>query len=220
VIAARSRASRSLASALFEGALARGLLQIATRLGGQFLMSPRGQFRMSLDKFSPPGSFAPIDDIVGGGPFRLPAGRGRMTRRWRSASPRASSSAAVSTPADQMPRYVRWYREGHMSSTGRCFDIGNTTRSALERIEQTGDPWCGRTDPSSAGNGSIMRLAPVVLAFATSPIEAIAMTARSSRPPTAFATRSTAVATWQRQTPTRTSCFHSRRLRRVAWFFL
>jgi hypothetical protein len=46
-----SFASRSLATALFEGALARGLLRIAENQGGgQFLMSSRGQFRMSLDK--------------------------------------------------------------------------------------------------------------------------------------------------------------------------
>ena len=83
--------------------------------------------------------------------------------------------------ADQMRRYVRWYREGHMSSTDRCFDIGNTTRAALQRFENTGDPWCGSNHPSTAGNGSIMRLAPVVLAFATSPSKAIEMAARSSR---------------------------------------
>ena len=29
---------------------------------------------------------------------------------------------------DQMERYVRWWREVHWSSTGRCFDIGVTTR--------------------------------------------------------------------------------------------
>jgi ADP-ribosyl-[dinitrogen reductase] hydrolase len=49
--------------------------------------------------------------------------------------------------ADQMRRYVRWYRGGHLSSTARCFDIGNTTRAALERFEATGDPWCGSNDP-------------------------------------------------------------------------
>jgi len=80
-----------------------------------------------------------------------------------------------------MRRYVRWYREGYMSSTGRCFDIGNTTRAALQRFEHTGEPWCGSDDPCTAGNGSIMRLAPVVLAFAPSPSETIAMAARSSR---------------------------------------
>lgn len=39
---------------------------------------------------------------------------------------------------DQMQLYVRWYREGHNSSTGRCFDIGNTVRAALHRFERTG----------------------------------------------------------------------------------
>jgi len=60
--------------------------------------------------------------------------------------------------ADQMDRYTRWYREGYFSSTGACFDIGNTVRAALERYAATGDPLAGSTDPQSAGNGSLMRL--------------------------------------------------------------
>ncbi len=32
---------------------------------------------------------------------------------------------------DQLRRYVRWYREGYLSSTGSCFDIGGATRIAL-----------------------------------------------------------------------------------------
>jgi ADP-ribosyl-[dinitrogen reductase] hydrolase len=68
---------------------------------------------------------------------------------------------------DQLRRYVRWWREGYMSSTGRCFDIGNATSAALARFEATGEPYCGSTDPYSAGNGSLMRLAPVALAFAS-----------------------------------------------------
>src|SRR5690606_30304124 len=47
----------------------------------------------------------------------------------------------------------------------RCFDIGNTTRAALERFLETGDPFSGSTHPRAAGNGSIMRLAPVPLFF-------------------------------------------------------
>ena len=80
-----------------------------------------------------------------------------------------------------MDRYVRWYREGHLSSNGTCFDIGNATASALERFQQTGEPFAGSTDPYSAGNGSIMRLAPVLLFFAGDPAEAIRMSAESSR---------------------------------------
>lgn len=32
---------------------------------------------------------------------------------------------------DQLRRYVRWYRDGYLSSTGNCFDIGGATRVAL-----------------------------------------------------------------------------------------
>ncbi len=34
---------------------------------------------------------------------------------------------------DQMQRYVRWWREGYLSSTGTCFDIENTVSAALSR---------------------------------------------------------------------------------------
>jgi ADP-ribosyl-[dinitrogen reductase] hydrolase len=82
--------------------------------------------------------------------------------------------------ADQLERYVRWWREGHMSSTGECFDIGNTTSEALRNFERTGDPHSGPTDPNKAGNGSIMRLAPVPLFFATDPAEAVERSGESS----------------------------------------
>ena len=82
---------------------------------------------------------------------------------------------------DQMQRYVRWWREGYMSSTGECFDIGVTTSGALSRFMQHGDPYAGSEDPSSAGNGSLMRLAPVPLFYASDASKAVAMAADSSR---------------------------------------
>jgi ADP-ribosylglycohydrolase len=85
-------------------------------------------------------------------------------------------------PADQLQRYLRWYREGHLSSTGRCFDIGNTVRSALHHFETHGDPArSGMTHATSAGNGSIMRLAPVPIRYAADPDDAIAKAGLSSK---------------------------------------
>lgn len=72
-----------------------------------------------------------------------------------------------------MQRFVRWWREGHNSHNGRCFDIGITTRQALHRFVETGDPVAGSTDPNTAGNGSIMRLAPVALRWANDPEQAV-----------------------------------------------
>lgn len=81
---------------------------------------------------------------------------------------------------DQMGRYLNWYRHGYMSSTGDCFDIGNTVHAALMQFEQTGEPRAGSTDPFSAGNGSLMRLAPVPMYYAGNASLAIEMSAESS----------------------------------------
>ncbi|MCH7787502.1 MAG: ADP-ribosylglycohydrolase family protein, partial [Chloroflexi bacterium] len=83
-------------------------------------------------------------------------------------------------PVDQMERYLKWFREGYMSSTGECFDIGDTTQTALIEFERTREPYSGPTDPSYAGNGSIMRLAPVPMFYAGEPREAIENSALSS----------------------------------------
>ncbi len=84
-------------------------------------------------------------------------------------------------PLDQMERYLRWYRKGHLSVTGTCFDIGGTTAGALGRFERTREPYSGSTDPRAAGNGSLMRLAPVPVFFAADPAEAVARSGDSSR---------------------------------------
>lgn len=84
-------------------------------------------------------------------------------------------------PVDQLERYLRWYRQGYLSSTGSCFDIGNTVSAALHRFERNRGPFPGSTDPNAAGNGSIMRLAPVPLFYAQEPVKAIDMSGESSR---------------------------------------
>ncbi len=81
---------------------------------------------------------------------------------------------------DQIERYCRWYKEGYMSSTGSCFDIGVTTRRALDRYLLEGNPQAGSRDPQTAGNGSIMRLAPVPLFYHRKQEEAIEKSGISS----------------------------------------
>jgi ADP-ribosyl-[dinitrogen reductase] hydrolase len=132
-------------------------------------------------EFEAPGSFEPITDIVGGGPFHLKPGE--WTDDTSMALCLAESLIAKQgfDPVHQLETYVRWYRDGHFSVKGRCFDIGNATRGALSRFERTKEPWCGDPSPSAGGNGSLMRLAPAPLAFAHSPEAAIARAGESSR---------------------------------------
>lgn len=116
-------------------------------------------------EFKPPGTFQPISDLVGGGPFSLEPGQ------WTDDTSMALCLGASLLECrgfdarDQMARYCRWRDHGYMSSNGLCFDIGLTVSSALDRFEASGEPLAGSRDPETAGNGSIMRLAPVVLYF-------------------------------------------------------
>jgi ADP-ribosyl-[dinitrogen reductase] hydrolase len=132
-------------------------------------------------EFRPRGSFAPISDMTGGGPFHLEPGQ------WTDDTSMALCLAASLVerggfdPADQMKRYLRWVEEGYMSSTGKCFDIGSTTARALAKFRRTGDPFSGPTDSFSAGNGSIMRLAPVPIFFHPDEEAAVRYAAESSR---------------------------------------
>lgn len=132
-------------------------------------------------EFKPRAAVVPISDIVGGGPFHLRPGE--WTDDTSMALCLAESLIVRNTfePADQMTRYLRWWREGHWSSTGECFDIGTTIAAALRRFEASRQPMAGSTDPRSAGNGSLMRLAPVPLRYAAEPVEAVRLAAESSR---------------------------------------
>jgi ADP-ribosylglycohydrolase len=132
-------------------------------------------------EFRSPGSFDPIDDMVGGGPFDLEPGQWTDDTSMALCLAESLVECGGFDAHDQMRRYVRWWRDGHWSSTGGCFDIGNTVRSALDRFERTGEPFAGSTDARSAGNGSIMRLAPVPMWHATDPLSAIRRVADSSR---------------------------------------
>jgi ADP-ribosylglycohydrolase len=106
---------------------------------------------------------------------------------------------------DQLVRYKWWFRKGYMSSTGRCFDIGNATRDSLntferrqrhfakqhnipsEQMDYLSDEklldrfqvYCSETEV--AGNGALMRLAPVPLFFYRFPEHAIEFSGRSGQ---------------------------------------
>ena len=132
-------------------------------------------------EFKHPGTFRPIDNMTGGGPFRLTPGQWTDDTSMALCLATSLLETGGFDPADQMRRYVRWWKEGYLSSTGTCFDIGGTVKQALRRFDATGEPYAGSTDPYSAGNGSLMRLAPVPMFYAHDAAEAIERSADSSR---------------------------------------
>lgn len=114
-------------------------------------------------EFRPRDSYEPMVDMVGGGPFGLKPGEWTDDTAMALALADSLSGAEFLDEHDLMKRFVAWWREGTYSCTGTCFDIGNTTSAALARFEKSGNPIAGDPSPYAAGNGSLMRLAPVAI---------------------------------------------------------
>ncbi|MFV0317039.1 MAG: ADP-ribosylglycohydrolase family protein, partial [Microthrixaceae bacterium] len=131
-------------------------------------------------EFRAPGTFEPVDDMVGGGPFGLTPGQWTDDTSMAMCLAESILDRGDLDPADQLRRYVAWWREGYWSSTGRCFDIGNTTTSALARFEATGAVTDEHLDEESAANGSLMRLAAVPIRWHTDLAEAARRAGESS----------------------------------------
>lgn len=117
-------------------------------------------------EFDPPGTFAPVVDYRHGSIFGLAPGE------WTDDTSMALALGdSIATRGwdlvDQLERYVSWWKTGQYSVNGRCFDIGNATRASLHRFLSHRDPRrSGDPSEDAAGNGSIMRLAPVPIAYA------------------------------------------------------
>ena len=115
-------------------------------------------------EFTPKPRFALLDGLRDGGPHHLK--RGQWTDDTAMALALADSLLhdLHLDPQDLMDRFLGWYEHGTYSCTGTCFDIGNTTRAALLRFKQGHSPLAGSSSASAAGNGALMRLAPVAIA--------------------------------------------------------
>lgn len=133
---------------------------------GSFIGLAVGDALGMVVEFEQPGGFESVTDMRAGGPFDLP--KGYWTDDTSMALCLADSLLECDgyDSYDVMGRYWRWRTEGYRSSIGSCFDIGNQTMSALNEFYQDNGGWVSkdRARSESAGNGPIMRLAPIVIA--------------------------------------------------------
>jgi len=156
-------------------------MEMKERFRGCLLGLATGDALGSPVQFMPPGSFEPLEEMIGGGHFNTDAGQWTDDTSMALCLAESLIEKRGFDPVDQMERYLKWLRDGHLSSTGYAFDIGGTVMRSLREFEETREPYCGPADPLTAGNGSIMRLAPVPMFYANDPARAIEMSAASSR---------------------------------------
>ena len=156
-------------------------LDLRSRYLGAMLGLASGDAVGTTVEFAARGSFAPVTAMTGGGPFALQPGQWTDDTSMALCLAESLIQKGAFSPGDQMTRYLNWWQWGYLSSTGACFDIGATVRQALQHFQDTGEPFSGSSAPATAGNGSLMRLAPVVLFAYPDTEAALALAADSSR---------------------------------------
>jgi ADP-ribosylglycohydrolase len=156
-------------------------MNLQARFRGALLGLAAGDALGTAVEFRSPGSFPPVEDMVGGGFFRLAPGEWTDDTSMALCLAESLIEKRGFDPIDQLERYTRWANDAHLSSNGQAFDIGNTVRAALARFASDRQPYCGSRDPHTAGNGSLMRLTPIPLFYSARPQEAIERSGESSR---------------------------------------
>lgn len=132
-------------------------------------------------EFSERDSLPFVSDMIGGGPFGLEPGEWTDDTSMALCLADALIANQTLDEIDLLNRFVRWWKHGENSVNGRCFDIGITTREALDRFIELGTPaGRGPHNKMHAGNGSLMRLAPVAIFAASDVAEAVRLAHRQS----------------------------------------
>jgi ADP-ribosyl-[dinitrogen reductase] hydrolase len=132
-------------------------------------------------KFRERGNHPVEREMISGGPLNTNAGE------WTDDTSTALCLAASLIEKngfdaqDQLSRYLKWKNEGYLSSTGQCFDMSATMRTAIEKFEQTGSLESGGTTRDWADNDAISRLAPIPMFYAQNPKEVIDNAIESAR---------------------------------------
>lgn len=113
-------------------------------------------------EFKEPGEFEPVTGYRHSYVWNIPPGYWTDDTSMAICLAESILDRNTVDATDLLTRFSRWYQHGENSATGRCFDIGNTTRLNIRAFMSKGQTQApNRSDQS--GNGGIMRLAPVAL---------------------------------------------------------
>ncbi|TDQ59068.1 ADP-ribosyl-[dinitrogen reductase] hydrolase [Mesocricetibacter intestinalis] len=144
-------------------------MDIQARAVGAFLGLACGDAVGARVEFLPRTRFKPLTDMQGGGKFRL--AKGKWTDDTSMAICLAESLIAKNgfDPYDQLQRYYQWASTGINSSLDRAFGMGKQVAMALGEFRKKPRPYSLNTASRYSGNGSLMRLIPVLLFYHRAP---------------------------------------------------
>lgn len=111
----------------------------------------------------------PVTDMIGYGTFNLPAGT------WSDDSSLTFCLAEALTQNFDLniigQNFVKWTHENYWTPRGHVFDIGIATSQAISRLANGEKPeLAGGFDETDNGNGSLMRILPLLFYLLDKPI--------------------------------------------------
>jgi len=169
------------ADPLLEPATLAAARSLRERFLGALVGLATGDAVAAATQYRRPGSFTPIGDMIGGGPFSLP--RGAWSDDTAMALCLADSLLETQgfDARDQVERYRRWQREGYLSSTGTCVGITASTARALARAQWRRQLFSGSHAPAQLDPEPLSRVAPMVMFFFAVQEEAVQLAADAAR---------------------------------------
>jgi ADP-ribosyl-[dinitrogen reductase] hydrolase len=166
---------------LLEPAALAAARVLRERFHGALLGLAVGDAVAAATQYRRSGSFAPVADLLGGGPFGLPRGAWSDDTAMALCLAESLLERGEFDPADQVERYRRWQREGYLSATGRCVGITAGTARALAVAGWRQQPFSGSHDPSHPDPEPLSRVAPAVLFAFASREEAVRLASEAAR---------------------------------------
>ncbi|OOQ56665.1 ADP-ribosylglycohydrolase family protein [Mucilaginibacter pedocola] len=112
----------------------------------------------------------PVTDMIGFGTYNMPPGT------WSDDSSLTFCLADALTDGYDLQaianKFARWLYENLWTPRGEIFDVGMATQQAINRIASGIKPeLAGGMDSQSNGNGSLMRILPLLLYIKDKPVE-------------------------------------------------
>lgn len=157
---------------------ARGLRE---RFQGALLGLAVGDAVAAATQYKRPGRFAPVGDLLGGGPFDLPRGAWSDDTAMALCLAESLLEREGFDERDQVARYRRWQQHGHLSATGQCVGITADLARSLARSQWRRQPFSGSHDPDSLAPESLSCATPAALYFFGNEAAALQLAGEAAR---------------------------------------
>jgi ADP-ribosyl-[dinitrogen reductase] hydrolase len=166
---------------LLDPAILSAARTLRERFLGALLGLATGDAVAAATQYRRPGTFTPVGDMLGGGPFDLPRGGWSDDTSMALCLAESLLERNGFDARDQVERYRRWQQEGYLSATGQCVGITASTARAIAMARWRRQAFSGSHDPSQLDPEPLSRVAPAVMFFFATSGQAIEQATEAAR---------------------------------------